>query len=251
LGIGTEKIETAAQALFPDAKVARMDRDTTAGKGSVIKILKKLKNQEIDILVGTQMVAKGHDFPNITLVGIICADMSLNFPDFRAGEQTFQLLAQVAGRAGRGAATGRVVLQTYNPDHFSIKAASNQDNSEFYNKEIKYRQALNYPPFSRIIQIRLSGKDKKKTKIHALFMGEMCRKLLEENSSFIKHIEVLGPVEAPLPKISGHYRWQILLKGLGSGHLHKFIIALLFTNKTGVNKKGVKVAVDVDPFSMM
>jgi len=123
LGIGTEKVEAAVKSLFPDARTARMDRDTTRRKGSILKILKGLRNQTTDILVGTQMVAKGHDFPNITLVGIICADLSLNFPDFRAGERTFQLLAQVAGRAGRGAVPGRVILQPYNPKHFAILSA--------------------------------------------------------------------------------------------------------------------------------
>ena len=123
LGLGTEKLEEMLTSLFSQARIARMDRDTTIRKGSIIKLLKGLKNQTIDILVGTQMVAKGHDFPNITLVGIICADLSLSFPDFRAGERTFQLLAQVAGRAGRGDRPGQVILQTYNPDHFCIAAA--------------------------------------------------------------------------------------------------------------------------------
>jgi primosomal protein N' (replication factor Y) len=158
MGLGTEKIETTVHKLFPDARVARMDRDTTARKGTLVKLLKGLKDQTIDILVGTQMVAKGHDFPNITLVGIICADHSLSFPDFRAGERTFQLLAQVAGRAGRGSFPGRVILQTYNPDHFSIMAARDQDFNSFYHQEINFRKALNYPPFSRMIQLKISGK---------------------------------------------------------------------------------------------
>ncbi|MCK4987088.1 MAG: primosomal protein N', partial [Desulfobacterales bacterium] len=127
LGLGTEKIEVVINELFPDARVARMDRDTTTRKGSIVKLLKGLRDETIDILIGTQMIAKGHDFPSITLVGIICADLSLSFPDFRAGERTFQLLAQVSGRAGRGASEGRVILQTYNPDHFSIMAAKDQD----------------------------------------------------------------------------------------------------------------------------
>ncbi|MBU4185863.1 MAG: primosomal protein N', partial [Proteobacteria bacterium] len=142
LGLGTEKIEAAAKSLFPDAKVARMDRDTTVRKGSILKLLKGLKNNTIDILVGTQMIAKGHDFSNITLVGIICADLSLSLPDFRAGERTFQLLAQVSGRAGRGEVSGRVILQTFNPEHFSILSAKIQDFKAFYNKEIHFRKSL-------------------------------------------------------------------------------------------------------------
>ncbi|MBA3019301.1 MAG: primosomal protein N', partial [Desulfobacteraceae bacterium] len=139
LGLGTEKIEAAVKSLFPNAKTARMDRDTTTRKGSILKLLKGLKNQTIDILVGTQMIAKGHDFPNITLVGIICADLSLSLPDFRAGERTFQVLAQVSGRAGRGNVSGRVILQTFNPEHFSILSAKIQDFKAFYNKEIHFR----------------------------------------------------------------------------------------------------------------
>ena len=146
LGLGTEKLEAVVTSIFPKARIARMDSDTTKRKGSILKLLKGLNNKTTDILVGTQMVAKGHDFPNITLVGIICADLSLSFPDFRAGERTFQLLAQVAGRAGRGDRPGRVVLQTYNPDHFSIAAARQQDFMAFYRHEIGFRKALNYPP---------------------------------------------------------------------------------------------------------
>ncbi|MGD8958214.1 MAG: primosomal protein N', partial [Desulfobacteraceae bacterium] len=157
LGLGTEKVAEGVAALFPEARVARMDRDTTGRKGETLKLLKGLRDGTIDVLVGTQMVAKGHDFPNITLVGIICADMSLSFPDFRAGEQTFQILAQVAGRAGRGGAAGRVILQTYTPGHFSIVAARQQDFDLFYRKEIGHRRALNYPPFARLVQLRISG----------------------------------------------------------------------------------------------
>ncbi len=159
LGLGTEKLEVMVASIFPKAKIARMDHDTTRRKGSILKLLRGVKNKTTNILVGTQMVAKGHDFPNITLVGIICADLSLSFPDFRAGERTFQLLAQVAGRAGRGDRRGRVILQTYNPEHFSITAARQQDFISFYRQEIGFRKALNYPPYSRMIQLKISGKD--------------------------------------------------------------------------------------------
>jgi len=172
LGLGTEKIELTVKSLFPNAKTARMDRDTTTRKGSVLKLLKGLKDNTIDILVGTQMIAKGHDFPNITLVGIICADLSLSLPDFRAGERTFQLLAQVSGRAGRGDVSGRVMLQTFNPEHFSILSAKTQDFNAFYNKEIHFRKSLKYPPFSRMVQIKISGNDKKKNKTACSCSGE-------------------------------------------------------------------------------
>ena len=157
--------------LFPDARVARMDRDTMTRKGSIVKLLKDLKHRHIDILVGTQMVVKGHDFPGITLVGVICADLSLNFPDFRAGEQTFQLLAQVAGRAGRGDQPGKVILQTFNPDHFSILAAKDQDFLAFFDREIGFRKSLGYPPLTRMIALRISGKDAQQTADQAPTLG--------------------------------------------------------------------------------
>ncbi len=251
LGLGTEKVEATVKMLFPQASVARMDRDTTRRKGSMIKILKGLRNRTIDVLVGTQMVAKGHDFPNITLVGIICADLSLNFPDFRAGERTFQLLAQVAGRAGRGAVPGRVLLQTYNPDHFSILSATEQDLKPFYKTEIGFRKGLNYPPFSRVVQIKISGKNKEKTRQHAETVGDLCHTLKQKNRSLSKSLEILGPIEAPLFKIAKKYRWQILLKGLEVRSLHRFLHNLWFENRTTIDRRDVKVVLDVDPIFMM
>ena len=251
LGLGTEKIEAIAKALFPHAAIARMDRDTTRRKGSIIKILKGLRNRSIDILVGTQMVAKGHDFPNITLVGVICADLSLNFPDFRAGERTFQLLAQVAGRAGRGNVPGRVILQTYNPNHFSILSATRQDFQPFYNAEIGFRKNLCYPPFSRMVQIKISGKDKEKTRQHAQSVGNLCDELKKRNRSGSRFLEILGPVEAPLHKIAGKYRWHILLKDPEVQSLHRFLNELWLVNKTKISRRDVNVVLDVDPVFMM
>lgn len=251
LGLGTEKVEEAVKKLFPQASVVRMDRDTTRRKGSIIKILKGLRNRTIDVLVGTQMVAKGHDFPNITLVGIICADLSLNFPDFRAGERTFQLLAQVAGRAGRGNVPGRVILQTYNPDHFSIISATEQDLKPFYKAEIGFRKSLHYPPFSRFVQIKISGKNKEKTRQHAQAVGDLCNILKQKSRSLSKSIEILGPVEAPLFKLAKQYRWQILLKGLEVKLLHRFLNGLWLENRTIINRRDVKVVLDVDPIFMM
>lgn len=251
LGFGTEKVEAAVKTLFPEANVVRMDRDTTTRKGSILKILKGLRNGTIDILIGTQMVAQGHDFPNITLVGIICADLSLSFPDFRATERTFQLLAQVSGRAGRGSTPGRVILQTYNPNHFSILSAKDQDFKAFYCEEIRFRKTLNYPPFSRMIQFKISGKDKKKTGQHARDIGDLCLMLKERHKSFSRSVEVLGPIEAFLPRIANQYRWQIILKGLQTNSLHRFTRQLLFENTSILNNRSVMVAVDVDPFFMM
>ena len=251
LGMGTEKVESAVTSLFPHTRTARMDRDTTQRKGSILKILKGLRNQTIDILVGTQMVAKGHDFPNITLVGIICADLSLNFPDFRAGERTFQLLAQVAGRAGRGTAPGRVILQTYNPNHFAILSATQQDYETFYNQEINFRKSLNYPPFSRMAQLKISGKDREKTRYHAQAIGDLCHTLKKNNPSYLNSVEILGPIEASLPKIAKRYRWQILLKCPSIKQLHRILHQIWFDNKTNLNTRDVSVVLDVDPFFMM
>jgi primosomal protein N' (replication factor Y) (superfamily II helicase) len=248
IGLGTEKIEAAAKSLFPEARVARMDSDTTVRKGSTVKILKSLKERTIDILVGTQMVAKGHDYPDITLVGVICADQSLAFPDFRSGERTFQLLSQVSGRAGRGSSPGKVILQTYNPDHFSIVSAKNQDYRAFYEKELLFRKALNYPPFSRMIQIRIYGKDKKKTGEYAKAIGDLCLKLKREFN--MNSVDILGPVEAPVPKIAGRFRWQILLKGKEIKPLHLLARNIMF--ESGLKGSGdVGVIVDVDPYFMM
>jgi primosomal protein N' (replication factor Y) len=251
LGLGTERVEAAVKSLFPDARTVRMDRDTTRRKGSILKILKGLRNQTTDLLVGTQMVAKGHDFPNITLVGIICADLSLNFPDFRAGERTFQLLAQVAGRAGRGTVPGRVILQTYNPNHFSILSATEQNFKNFYNAEIDFRKSLNYPPFSRMVQLKISGKDEEKTRQHAQAVGDLCNALKRNNKSFLKSVEILGPIEASLPRIAKRYRWQILLKGLSVKPLHRFLNQVWFKNRVKISNRDVKVVLDVDPFFMM
>jgi primosomal protein N' (replication factor Y) len=251
LGLGTEKLEATVQKLFPDARVARMDRDTTTKKGAIVKLLKGLKEQTIDILVGTQMVAKGHDFPGITLVGIICADLSLNFPDFRAAEQTFQLLAQVAGRAGRGTSPGSVILQTYNPDHFSILAAKDQDFRSFYPQEMSFRKALSYPPFSRMIQLKISGKDKSKTQAQAKRLGELCHALKIKNPSLYGSVELMGPIAASLTKIAERYRWQILLRAMRAKALHQFVGQLLFENSAVFNSRAVRVVIDVDPIFLM
>jgi primosomal protein N' (replication factor Y) len=251
LGLGTEKLEGMIAKLFPDARLARMDRDTTTRKGSILKLLKGLRDKTTDILVGTQMVAKGHDFPNITLVGIICADLSLSFPDFRAGERTFQLLAQVAGRAGRGDRPGRVILQTYNPDHFSIEAARQQDFLSFYNQEIDFRNALKYPPFSRVIQLKISGKDSRQTRKHADLLGERCRSLKASDSASYQSVDLLGPIESSLTRIARRYRRQILLKGSNTRMLHQFINQIMTEQPSLFNHRQVKVAIDVDPFFMM
>ncbi len=251
LGLGTEKVEAAVAALFPQARIARMDRDTTQRKGAIVGILKRLSAGDIDILVGTQMVAKGHDFPDITLVGILCADLSLSFPDFRAGEHTFQLLAQVAGRAGRGERPGRVILQTYNPDHFSIRTARDQDYDAFYGQEIEFRRALGYPPVTRLVQLRISAQDPRRAKAGAEGLGRHCRALQAADPGFARAITVMGPAAAALARIAGLHRWQILLKSPDTGPLHRFVERLLAEHPGSFNSRQVRVVVDVDPLFLM
>lgn len=251
MGLGTEKVEAYLNRRFPAARIARLDRDTTTRKGSLVAILKSLKRREIDILVGTQMVAKGHDFPHITLVGIVCADLSLSFPDFRAGERTFQLLAQVAGRAGRGDQPGRVILQTYNPDHFSIQAARAQDARAFYSREIAFRKELGYPPFSRMAQIRVSAKAPEKAAEVAGRIGERCRQLMSTSPGRRRAIRLLGPLEAPLTKIAGRHRWQLLLISQRSDQLHRMIADIKDGEPLMARGRDVHVVVDVDPVFMM
>ncbi len=248
LGYGTERVEAAVKQLFPAARVARMDRDTTARKGSLVRLLRALRNRSVDILVGTQMVAKGHDFPGITLVGILCADLSLSFPDFRAGERTFQLLAQVAGRAGRGDVPGQVILQTFNPDHFSIAAAQNQDADAFYATEIGFRSALGYPPYSRLIHLRLDGRDADRVRSLAEALGAAFRELQSEET--FRTLEVLGPIEAPISRIADRFRWQILLKGRKVPAFRSAVRRLMAERNDLFRPAGVRVVVDVDPFFM-
>ena len=250
LGVGTERLEMEIQKIFPAARIGRMDRDTTRRKGALLKILKSLRDQKIDILIGTQMVAKGHDYPNITLVGIICADLSLSLPDFRAGERTFQLLAQVAGRAGRGKVPGRVVLQTYNPDHFSITAARDQDYGAFYRQEVEFRKALGYPPFARMIQIRMTGPEKGRVAAFAQRMGAIGKERMAADPAYAR-LEVLGPIEAPLHRIANQYRWQMLIKGPAVGPLHRFVHDLLTHEKGQGGKGSVTIGIDVDPLFLM
>ena len=249
-GLGTEKLERFLQALFPQARVARLDRDTTTRKNSLLGVLKKLRQGQIDILVGTQIVAKGHDYPNITLVGVVCADSTLNFPDFRSGERTFQLLAQVAGRAGRGERPGRVILQTYTPKHFIIDAARRHDFARFYVDEIKFRQELGYPPFSRMTQLLIAGRDPAGTAQVARDLGRRAHATATQPGDH-RRLHILGPVEAAMHRVAGQYRWQILIRGPSASGLKRFVHQLLFGKGPRYERQGVKVIVDVDPLFMM
>jgi len=245
MGIGTERLEQEIRLLFPEAQVGRMDRDTTSRRRSHLQILKRLESGSIDILVGTQMIVKGHDFPNVTFVGVVSADTSLHFPDFRSSERTFQLLTQVAGRAGRGDVFGEVVIQTFNPDHYSILRAKDHDYIGFYQEEIQFRKALEYPPFSRLINFRMVGNSERRTKAAAEEMGRIGQSLLKKG--YGRGIEILGPSTAPFAKMRGKFRWQMLAKGKSPQLLHRFTKELAFGIEVQLKGKGVHLDIDVDP----
>jgi len=245
MGIGTERLEQEIRVLYPGAEVGRMDRDTTSRRRSHQQILKKLESGEIEILVGTQMIVKGHDYPNITFVGVISADTSLHFPDFRSSERTFQLLTQVAGRAGRGEALGEVVIQTFNPDHYAVQKAKHHDFIGFYQEEIQFRKALEYPPVARLVNFRLAGNSEKKTKSIAEEMEGIGKSLLKKG--FGKSLELLGPSVAPFARMRGKFRWQMLAKGKNSKSLHQFARELKAQLEEKAKAQGVSLDIDVDP----
>jgi primosomal protein N' (replication factor Y) len=249
MGIGTERLEQEISQLFPEAHVERMDRDTTSRRRSHQQILKRLESGKIDILVGTQMIVKGHDFPNVTFVGVVSADTSLHFPDFRSSERTFQLLTQVAGRAGRGEVSGKVAIQTFTPDHYSILKAKDHDFIGFYQEESQFRKALDYPPFSRLINFRITGNSEKRTKAAAEEMGRIGQSLLKRR--YEKALEVLGPSVAPFAKMKGKYRWQMLVKGKSSQLLHQFAQELALRLEDQTKGKGVSLDIDVDPIFIL
>ncbi|MGL5642742.1 MAG: replication restart helicase PriA, partial [Paraclostridium sp.] len=251
-GIGTQKIEEEIKSMFPDLKVLRLDRDTTSRKGSFEKILNDFKNREADVLIGTQMLSKGLDFDNVTLVGILSADMILKFPDFRSSETTFQLITQVAGRAGRSDKDGKVILQTYDTDHYSIKHAVNYDFKGFYEDEIKIRKLFDYAPFNNMISVVLSGKDNKQVENNARKMKESLEYILRERGiadlSFI-----LGPNQCSIGKINQNYRWQILFKDedIEINLLKGIIKYICITKREIVFDKDINVSIDINPYSVL
>jgi primosomal protein N' (replication factor Y) len=250
-GFGTERVVDTLKEVFPDARVERMDRDTMRHKGEVQRVLRRFSQYETDILVGTQMVTKGHDFPKVTLVGVISADLSLNCPDFRAAEITFQLLSQVAGRTGRGRLPGRVIIQTFNPCHYAIIAARDHDYGRFFSHETRLRRQLNYPPFSSIANLRLLGNSRTKTEKIAQQMGERIGKILKRQSKGKNDIKVLGPVEAAIAKLKGKYRQQILIKARRPRYLNQLLKDVDRGSAQILSSSGVRLMIDVDPYQMM
>ena len=236
-GAGTEKVEEAVAALFPETRVARLDRDIARRKGALEETLADFRAGEIGVLVGTQMIAKGLDFPNVTLVGAIAADMSLNIPDFRSSERTFQLLSQVAGRAGRGRVPGTVVIQTFNPDHPAVRFAQAHDFLAFYEALLKERSEAKYPPFRRLVNVVLSGEARSSVLSAS---QEAQRRLI----SVVP--EVLGPVDCAVERLMSRWRRHLLLKIPPGASVRPIGEALL-----GFEPKGVQVVVDVDPYDLM
>jgi primosomal protein N' (replication factor Y) len=250
IGWGTEKVEKELKMLFPETVIDRLDRDTVSKKNAHYQILKRFQDRKTQILVGTQMITKGHDFPGVTLIGVLCADLSLNWPDFRSGERTFQLLAQVAGRAGRGPYPGKVFIQTYNPDHYIFEYVRRHDYLGFYRQELKFRREFEYPPFTRLVHILIQGNPETGVRDQAQEIGNLLSREREKRN-LTTSLTLLGPVPAPISKIKGRYRWQILLKGKDPRMLHQISAWVQETGKHILKGSGVQLILDVDPVDML
>ena len=240
-GAGTERLEEELRDRFPAARVARMDRDTTSRKGAHQKLLQQMLERKVDILVGTQMIAKGHDFPGVTLVGVLGADSILNLPDFRAAERSFSLLTQVAGRAGRCSGGGLVLIQTFNPEHYALGCAAAQDYVAFYTQELPFRKELGYPPCGHLVNLVLSGNSDSLVKSTA-------KQLAARLGTAAEGLEILGPSPCPLARLRGKSRYQILLKASRRAELRRLL------DRLGIAEiklhKGVGLVIDVDPLDM-
>lgn len=243
-GTGTQKLEQEINKQFPNASTIRMDIDTVTKKNSHEEILNKFKNENIDILIGTQMVVKGHHFPNVTLVGVIAADSSLNIDDYRANERTFQILTQVAGRAGRENLSGKVIIQTYNPDNFSIICAQKQNYEMFYETEIALRKQLKYPPFCDIILISFNSLNETNIKN---ISNEMYKKLLEKLNQ--EEFKIFRPMPSPIDKIQNRYRWRIIIKGNMTVEANEVLNQTL-KEIYSRNIKDIRISIDVNPNNM-
>jgi primosomal protein N' (replication factor Y) len=243
LGIGSERVEEELHRELPAARVARLDRDTATGKRRYETILQGFREGGFDILVGTQMIAKGHDIPNVTLAGVVSADVGLGMPDFRAAERTFQLLTQVAGRAGRGCLPGIVLIQTINPDHYAVRLAAAQDYHAFYEKELTFRRMMHYPPFSAMANVLIRSAKQ-----------EVAMRLSAELGHFLtpppEKLKVLGPAEAPVPRLKAEYRYQFLIKAASRKALNELLRSVqqyALDHKWGATA----LVIDVDPLTLM
>ena len=239
VGFGTERVEAEIRKLFPSARIARVDRDTVRRKGSLVEILEKVAGREVDILIGTQMIAKGHDFPEVTLVGVISADVGLGLADFRASERSFQLLTQVAGRAGRGERPGEAIIQSLLPNHYAITLACTQNYRDFYDTEVKYRRAMRYPPQVAMVNVVVRGRSFDEAMNGARDLADEAR----GSKGFV----ILGPAPAPLTKLRGEHRVQFFLKGTSRRAMRE-ALQLAASRKPSLAKR---ISIDVDPLSML
>ncbi|WP_423409989.1 primosomal protein N' [Heyndrickxia sp. MSNUG] len=244
-GTGTQKVEEELNKLLPEARVIRMDVDTTGRKGSHEKLLTAFQEGQADILLGTQMIAKGLDFPNITLVGVLSADTMLHLPDFRSSEKTFQLLTQVSGRAGRHLLPGEVVIQTYSPEHYSVELAGTQDYDLFYQQEMMVRKVHLYPPFYFLSLVTVSHQELMKV----VSVTEKIAKFISSRLS--REAVVLGPVASPIPRINDRYRYQCLIKYKKEPDLNKALKAILDHYQQEMGKEGLQISVDLNPYILM
>jgi primosomal protein N' (replication factor Y) len=252
-GVGTERVEAELRRVFPPLRCIRMDSDTTRRKGSHWRLLEEFRQGKAQVLLGTQMIAKGLDIPSVTLVGVINADTTLGLPDFRAAERTFQLLTQVSGRAGRGDRPGKVIIQTYNPDHYAVQAASRGDYGDFYRREISFRRDAGYPPFRRLVNLVTTSSREDHVEAASEKLGAIVREKLETE-------EVLGPAPCPLSRVKGRYRYHLLVKTSSLREtLPRLEEALLeydkfkssYLRRTGLRADELSLAVDVDPSSLL
>jgi primosomal protein N' (replication factor Y) len=243
LGIGSEKVEEELHREFPQARIARLDRDTATAKRQYEAILQGFREGSYDILVGTQMIAKGHDIPNVTLVGVVSADVGLGLPDFRAAERTFQLLTQVAGRAGRGSLPGIVLIQTINPDHYAVRMAAAQDYQTFYQKELQFRRMMHYPPFSAMANILVRTEQQEQALRLSTELGHFLTPAPEK-------IRILGPAEAPVPRLKNEYRYQFLIKAASRKALNELLRrAQAFARER--KWSATALVIDVDPLTLL
>jgi primosomal protein N' (replication factor Y) (superfamily II helicase) len=243
LGLGSERVEEELHRAFPEARIARLDRDTVTGKRQYENILHEFREGNFDILVGTQMIAKGHDIPNVTLVGVVSADIGLGMPDFRAAERTFQLLTQVAGRAGRGSLPGIVLVQTINPDHYAVKLAAAQDYQAFYEKELNFRRMMMYPPFSAMANVLVRSEKKEMAMRMSSDLGYLLNPPPEK-------LRIMGPAEAPVPRLKNEYRYQFLVKAASRKALNELLQKI--RNYALEHKWGATaLVIDVDPLTLM
>jgi primosomal protein N' (replication factor Y) (superfamily II helicase) len=258
-GFGTERLTEALAAMLPQARIERMDSDTSGRRGMRLELVERLRRGEIDVMVGTQMITKGFDLPGVTLVGVVLADLGLNLPDFRAAERTFQLLTQVAGRAGRGERAGRVLIQTYAPHHYSIRAARDQDYDRFIRRELRLRQELGWPPYSRMALVRIEGAEAAAVAAMAERAAKTLRSLIEvqhvkqqvKKDLKIDPMRVLGPAPAPIERLRGRYRWQVVVRSTDAAAMRAALTSMQ-AQLGGRDARGaVFVGIDLDPVNML